>query len=312
MARITLSTSAKHHELTLNEAKDISHWQEIGTEASGAREKKILLRPNSKIQYLVKFPKYGPFEITTEIFNGILGNELNLNHVRYFPVRYRGRDAVACQSFLNDNEELWEMKELICRHSSIVSTESTFGRDVDVLREHHLENIALVLDAEFGSSILPKFFQMIGFDALIGHGDRHWSNYGAVISYANWLTKFAPLYDTASGYLTEISDPEALVEKLARDLKDPDWYRPKKRGLCKITLEGDIKVNHFDLLEHVIANPELKRYKPHLCQPFLAFREALPRTILNRFFPRLDSTRKKVIETILLSRWRIGKKVLSI
>ncbi len=229
--------------------------------------------------------------------------------------------GVACQSFIDPAskaaalEDLWEMKELICRHTGLASAEKKFGRDTDVLREHHIDNIFLILDTEFGDvNVMRSFFEMIGLDALIGHGDRHWSNYGTVVSFkkGNPSAKLAPLYDTASGYLTEIEDATRLEAMLAKDLRDESWYSPKRTGLCKITIPGDIKANHFDLLKRILGQDQMKRYIAHVAKPFRSFDPGLPRAIIRRFFPELEPNRQKVIETILITRHRIGCRILSI
>ncbi|MGE4108228.1 MAG: HipA domain-containing protein [Bacteriovoracia bacterium] len=327
MARRTFKTGfTTKFGLRRERPVDISHWKEVGLEAGGAREKKILQHPKSKHLFLVKFPKYGSFEIVTEVFNSILAAELGINHVQYFPISYNGKAGVACQSFIDPAaaekglEELWEMKELVCRYSRLVSTEKRFGRDAEVLKEHNLDYINLILETEFGKTVMPFFFEMIGIDALIGHGDRHWSNYGVIVSTKNnqIQAKYAPLYDTASGYLTEYSDtPEAseaelLKNALQTDLRNEDWYKVKKKGLCKITLPDDIKANHFDLLARVIAMDSMKRYKDSAAKAFRNFDAKLPRAILSRYFKDLDPLRVQVIETILVKRHRIGCSVFSI
>lgn len=321
MPRRVLATGVKDSNLYRTRTNDISVWTDLGPETSGAREKKILQPPNNRGLFLTKFPKYGDFEIVSEIFNGILAKELGIRHVSYFPIQFQNRDGVTCPSFIDRRgglEELWEMKDLICRHSRQVNLDKMFGRDDEVLQEHNLENIVLILETEFGKEVLPGFFQMIGFDALIGHGDRHWSNYGVVVSFHNNTptAKFAPIYDTASGYLTEMDDRSQLEQMLREDLTQDTWYRPpanrKSKGLCKITLSGNIKCNHFDLLEHVLADSALKNYIKDVKVAFRNFDEGLPRAILKKFFPDLDPLRKQVIETILVARFRIGARILSI
>mgnify|MGYP001579460002 CR=1 FL=1 len=309
-----------------DEVTDLSSWLEIGLEASGAREKKILQHPHTKKWYLAKFPKYGSFEIVTEIFNSILAAELGIHHVQYFPIVYKNKLGVVCESFIDPIarseglEELWEMKELVCRYSGLPNTEKKFGRDPEVLKEHNLDNIFLILETEFGKSVLPPFFEMIGLDALIGHGDRHWSNYGVVVSARNnqIRAKFAPLYDTASGYLTEItatkiaSEAELLKKTLRTDLCNEEWYRVKRAGLCKITVPNDIKANHFDLMQRIIAFPTMNCYKVSVAKAFRNFDKKLPRAIIKRYFNDLSEYRVQIIETILLTRHRLGCSVLSI
>lgn len=320
LARLILRTSMRSRELSRKKCTDISGWNRLGIEAGGTRKKFILQPPSGGKWYLAKFPQYGQFEIVTEVFNSILAVELGINHVSYFPIIYMGLEGVACASFIEhnrtdgSNEELWEMKELVCRHSNLINLERRFGRDDDVLKEHQIENIYMILEAEFGESVLPDFFAMVGLDALIGHGDRHWSNYGAIVSMDNNAihSRFAPLYDTASGYLTEIGENERLFRMLNDELNSDAWYQVRRKRLCKITVAGNPKASHFDVMERILSDKDMSKFRAHLERPFRKYSDQLVRAILNRFFPKLDTARRDVIKKILSRRYRIAKKMLGI
>ena len=250
----------KDKYLKYNKLNNISEWKRHEGEWVGTREKFIISPPNSDYpQYMVKFPKYGPNETNIELFNCFLGFNLNLRIASYFPCTYKEKYGVVTKSFLKNKSELWEMKELICHYSNLPNLEEKMGRDTDVLKEHDIDNIFLILKNEFGDGdkVLNDFFRMIGFDCLIGHGDRHWTNYGVILEEKNQKEslnyKFAPIYDTASGYLLEMTD-EKLKEMIKTDkLNDENWYRPKKKALCKIVCKQDIKTNHIELFEYIIG-----------------------------------------------------------
>jgi len=123
------------------------------------------------------------------------------------------------------------------------------------------------------------------------------------------FTRFAPIYDTASGYLTEIPEAE-LPRHLSNELESEDWYlTAPKKGLCKITVPGNIKCSHFDLLRWILRSEGMTRYREFLRRPFRRFDPRLPRTILNRYFPSLGTLRRDIIEKILTKRWEIGKQI---
>lgn len=290
---------------------NLDNWTALNIEPGGAREKSILRREGASAKYLFKIPKYGSFETTTEIFNSILGVELGIFHTQYFPGVRGGRSGVFCRSFIDEAkaEELWEMKELVIRHSNRPDLSGKMGRHKESLSEHNIENIFMILQAEFASeAIFRSFFEMVGFDALIGHGDRHWSNYGVIVSLNPFKVRFAPVYDTASGYLTEHSEAKCR-EMLNTYLRDPSWFRPKKPGLCMITLPNDIKANHFDLLEYILEDSNMKRYTPSLRKAFRACSPKLVRAILSRYFDGLENARRLTIESILEMRLRIGNEI---
>lgn len=317
MAKIDLKISINHFGLSLKKSNNLSTWSNLGIEPGGARRKIILHNPKDpKYWYLFKVPKYGAFEATTEIFNAILAQRLGINHVLYFPASYKGEKGVVCRSFIpmsaQEPSELWEMKDLVCRHSNVANLEGMFGRDDDVLKEHHLENIILILESEFGKTILPDFFRMVGFDALVGHGDRHWSNYGIIVKFAKnaFSAEFSPVYDTASGYLTEIIDSKRLENYLKNELQSDAWYCPNKKGLCKITLSGDIRVNHFDLMRKISTDPVLKKYFRYVEEPFRSFNLKLVKLIIKTFFGNLEPIRRDIIENILEKRHSLGMSIL--
>lgn len=314
MGRRVLRTSiCDAYGLRRDRDNDVTSWTELGPETQGSREKKILLGPRTRRRCLLKFPKYGPFEIVSEIFNCILAHELGIDHVQYVPAVFEGRRGVLCRSFLRrPGEELWEMRDMLCHSFALSSLAKKFGREAEVLQAHNISDVFLALESEFGPKVLPAFFRMVGLDALIGHGDRHWSNYGVVHRFQgdDLLPRFAPVYDTASGYLTEIDDDAKLASMRRNELRDDEWFRVRRRGLCKITVPGDIKCSHFDLMRFVMTNKTLARYKHELAKAFRRFDSRLPRAILRRFFPDLGELRTSVIETILCTRHRIGTLIL--
>lgn len=260
LSQYTLKTLAIYKDFHRDQFTilDENLWKTDHFEIRGTREKRIFRHANQKAWYLFKKPKYGRVEIDTEVFNSILANELQINHVQYFPVKFKNEEGVLCKSFLDEHKEepfeLTEMKGLICNYSRKPDLQEKRGRDIETLEEHNIKNIFNIIKLQgYEDNVLKDFFKMIGFDALIGHGDRHWCNYGFLTSKKRKdNVKFAPVYDTSSGYLTEIQNESKLKEQILQ-LDDEEWYQAKARmkGLCKITIPGDYKATHFDLLKYL-------------------------------------------------------------
>ena len=292
-------------------------WEIRNIEKRGAREKLILKHSNKEAWYLFKKPKYGKIEIYTEIFNSILANELNINHTQYFPVIFKEQEGILCKSFLDEHKQapfgLIEMKTLLCRHSQQPDLKEKKGRDTETLKEHNIQNIFNIIKAEnYEDSILRNFFQMIGFDVLIGHGDRHWCNYGFLSSKINKKNvKFAPVYDTSSGYLTEIKDYSKLKEYLVK-LDNDEWYQDqaRKKGLCKITVPKDPFSTHFELLKFIFTDANMKDYKGAVSLAFDGYHYVMIQCILDEFFPDLEDIRKQIILKILDKRAQIGVRII--
>ena len=319
LSQYPLKTTAISEDLYRDKLNvlDEKLWKTDHFEIRGTREKFILRHANQEAWYLFKKPKYGRIEIDTEVFNSILANELKIKHVQYFPAKFKSEEGVLCKSFLDEHKDepfgLTEMKVLICNYSGRPDLKEKRGRDIEILKEHNIKNIFNIIKQQnYQDNILKDFFTMIGFDALIGHGDRHWCNYGFLTSKIRKdNVKFAPVYDTSSGYLTEVQDESKLREKILQ-LNDKEWYQSKARmkGLCKITVPGDYKSTHFELLKYILTDTDMQNYKEYVGLAFKGYNSYLIQAILKRFFPNLTQIRKQIILKILDKRASIGLKII--
>ena len=186
MRRVRLIFPMDKH-LRSHKINDVSNWHIRKDEWAGAKPKLLLSPPNTTLEYMIKFSKQGTRrggneldEIRTELFNCYLGLNLGLDMAFYFPCIYRGRYGIVTKSFLKSSFELWEMKDILCRHSNTANLKEQLGRDDDVLREHNIDDIFLALEEEARvtaskkrtcttqEKIFNSFFQMLGFDCLIG------------------------------------------------------------------------------------------------------------------------------------------------
>ena len=117
---------------------DENLWKADDLEIRGTREKLILRHTNQEAWYLFKKPKYGRIEIDTEVFNSILANELQINHIQYFPAKFNNKEGVLCKSFLDEHKEepfgLTEMKTLICNYSGKFKRKMVWPPYTDSLR----------------------------------------------------------------------------------------------------------------------------------------------------------------------------------
>ena len=111
--------------------------------------------------------------------------------------------------------------------------------------------------------------------------------------------------------MTEIQDESKLTEKV-QQLDDEEWYQSKAKikGLCKITIPGDYKATHFDLMEYVFRHADMKKYTQFVSLAFEKYSPQLVQAILERFFPRLTDIRKRIIMKILDKRAEIGIKII--
>lgn len=297
---------------------DISSWINLNQEWAGTREKYILKPHNDGTKYLIKFPEYGENEIYTELFNCYLALNLDIRVASYFPCSYHGKRGIISRSFLDQksgNTELWEMKDLICQYSGRSELGKKLGRDKDVLQEHDIDNIYMILNEEFGQSVLSYFFEMIGFDCLIGHSDRHWENYGVILSSDSSHSlayRFAPLYDTATSYLVGWDETKILEVFKSGDLDKENWYRPSsKKNTCRITINGNPRTNHLDLFEYILNNPEYSKYLTSLTRPIMKYNKKIARYLLRNYCTGISSTRADVILKILDMRHKLISEIIN-
>lgn len=306
--------------LKSNKSVKIVGWKKLNHEWRGTRDKVVVIHPQSGVPFLVKKPKYGDSEILIELFNSYLAKSLGLSTSDCFLCIHKGELSFASKSFiypLDGSCELWEMRELLCYYtSSDAEIENKFGRDSNVLKEHNIDNLFQIIEEEFGSEVLPPFFKMIAFDCLIGHGDRHWENYGFLIKQNPKQNKvqfkFAPLYDTAYSFLIGNSEEKIKTFIDSGELLTPEWHRPKLKGISKITVPGNIKSNHFDLLEHILGNTTFSKYHRYIIDFINSYDKVIAQMLLKRepFKSRLSETRKTAIELILETRIDLMKKII--
>jgi hypothetical protein len=103
--------------------------------------------------------------------------------------------------------------------------------------------------------VLPKFVEMVLFDALIGSTDRHAQNWGVIReSTTQGGYRFSPIFDTSRGLFWNLPDA-----KLARISGDNQLLLSHVNRACP--LMGPVsqsqkpagKCNHFDFLSNLLA-----------------------------------------------------------
>lgn len=102
-----------------------------------------------------------------------------------------------------------------------------------------------VLFPDDDKKIIGGYVEMLTFDAIIGHNDRHPYNWGVIVPiYKNRRTRFAPVFDTARALFWNI--PERRVVIMLKDNAAFESYIQK----CAAPIGWDKKGNvaFFDLV----------------------------------------------------------------
>lgn len=120
----------------------------------------------------------------------------------------KGKDCVACQNFLKDNEVLQEFSNFI--NNSAYGKEYSFEKILNTIDTH--PNIFNKEDVK------EKFWKMYILDSFLGNSNRSSSNWGFVVSAKQKYSKFSPIYSCGFCLYPQISDKE--IDKILGDKKE--------------------------------------------------------------------------------------------
>lgn len=142
------------------------------------------------------------------------------------------------------------------------------------------------------AALMPGLVEMLAFDALVGHNDRHPANWGVIVPIrAGGAPRFSPIYDTARALFWNDSE-EKVVNRLTNEQAFEAYVNGSRP---QIGWDGRTRVGHFELVRLIYEGfPE---YGP----VFAKFREPKPlervRKMLESEFSRMMSRER--IELIL-------------
>ena len=207
-------------------------------------------------EYLVKYAqKFGEQETYTEFFINQFGKELGFDMAQSGLIRLDGELAFLSRIFTGPDENL--------RHGSLV-IEDCFKEEkaLDrVLRKeeqafYSIDFVVGVLKQFVGEdfeNILPKFIEMLIFDALVGSMDRHVQNWGVLESVTKPSKyRFAPIFDSARALLWSMDEPALLSlyqhpqSFEAHLLRARPCLGPKRHHL------GQVSCNHFEFIGNLL------------------------------------------------------------
>jgi len=153
--------------------------------------------------------------------------------------------------------------------------------------------------------IMAGFVEMLGFDALIGHNDRHPYNWGVIVPIkTNRSPKFSPIFDTARALFWNI--PESRVRQMLSNNAQLDAYI---RG-CEPPIGWDDKRNvaFFDLIS--LMSKSNQRYAKLVEKFFDNKRLEEAFRILDKEFKLLMSPeRRELIQRCLKRRQEMLKAI---
>jgi hypothetical protein len=111
----------------------------------------------------------------------------------------------------------------------------------------------------FVMKIMRGFVEMLTFDALIGHNDRHPYNWGVIVPvHKTGVPRFSPVFDTARALLWNV--PERRIQQMLSDQNQLEVYVKK----CEppIGWDGERNIDFFRLVGLIWRHFE--RYRPNI------------------------------------------------
>ena len=176
------------------------------------------------------------------------------------------------------------------------------------------EFISKAIRHKFGNEsdhILLDLVKLITFDALVGNNDRHFYNWGVIVSKKKAMEKprFAPIYDSARGLLWNLSEETIIKYRDGRKSNGKQFDRYIKEACPRISIEGNEEINHFDLVGFLkkVDNCKYKSTIEELCA---TEKERLVVNMLIReFAPMFSAVRTEMILEIIRERFKKVREI---
>ena len=167
--------------------------------------------------------------------------------------------VVACENFLNANEELLEFKKI--QNALQADKPGKIPKLNEIYEILGKENLYLSKDlAQLG---LERYWDTFIIDALLGNYDRHGNNWGFIINKNTQNMSLAPIYDCGSCLYPQIADDD--IEAI---LNNASEIEKRINVFPTAALEHNgIKVNYKEYINSLCnedCTAALKRIFPHI------------------------------------------------
>lgn len=148
----------------------------------------------------------------------------------------------------------------------IIFGREDYGKLAETKKEHEVLSFQMVCEAlcetfpEYEVKIVSGFVEMLTFDALIGHNDRHPYNWGVVVPIRkSEPPRFSPIFDTARALFWN-EKSEQKVKQMLTDKQQFEKYI--KNCTTAVCWDGEKNVDYFRLIALVWKNYEV--YRPNI------------------------------------------------
>jgi hypothetical protein len=223
------------------------------------KSKVYKINPKTWKKYIAKSAeKWYPHESVIEFLVNRVGEvlELKMNGIKL--VKANEQIRFLSEYFLDSHQEIMIHGAEICgEYLEDIEFAKKVANDKKSARElfsfEFISEAIKTIFPENYESLLIELVKLIVFDAITGNNDRHFYNWAIIrpIRKKEKLPYFAPIYDSARGFMWNWSD-EALIkhyENLKQGGKTIDKYI--RLASPRISIEGNAKINHFELVAYI-------------------------------------------------------------
>lgn len=220
---------------------DVSHWQvDYNVITIGAREKEVLIDPQTGRRAFFKIPRTNTAEHWTEKIASELAAKIGFPCQVVEIATYNNIQGVLCYNFLSAEEELTHGSELL-----FGSYDDTKARNLQL---HTIENIYAHIAAP-PYNLFEDFLLIPIFDALIGNTDRHSGNWGIIYNVRSMSYRLSPLFDNSSSLGWQYIGSEHIRHKLGNPVQWDNFINKKCLSAIRWT---KAEINHFDFIKILI------------------------------------------------------------
>jgi hypothetical protein len=239
--------------------------------------------------------KHYPNQSITEHLLTRIGQALGLPMADSCLMWVREQLRFLSEYFLREDESLIHGAEIF---AGCIAEDSEFASQVeemDMAQEiFPLQVVETAVRSRFpaqAEAILQDFARLLAFDAIVGHNDRHFFNWGVITQVSGGRPpRLSPIYDTARALFWNTD--ETVLATFDRK-HDFDRFLERYVHQCypKTGWEGIKSPNHFELVRKIVE--ERPSYREAMARLTTADLPEKVQTLLDGEFKGLMSARRK-------------------
>lgn len=218
--------------------------------------------PNGWPEYIAKTGhKWYPNESITEFLMNRLGEVFGLDMAKSRLLSINGQVRFLSRYFLRrGHDQLIHGAEIFAGYledAQFVEEIEEEGKARELFTMQFVEKAVGAIFPNERNYVMHELIRLVLFDALVGNNDRHFYNWGVVLDLEGKnKMHFAPVYDTARGLFWNDDDEKIRRRMASGGTASVDNYLKKycSGSKPKLGWEGDSKVNHFSMVQHIVEN----------------------------------------------------------